>query len=355
LKSDSTFAQAYTGLAIARVNYYWQDVYTKMIFSESEMKIAGDSVISLVDKAFNYNKQLEEVYLVRGWYSGNVDIKIKEFRKALEINPNYGLAYSNIAFWLFWVKNERIDAIKYKLKSIELERGPLLQEFLHDLGYFYEFLGFYENAIDIYNQIFQLTNDTLQYFVNMSGPYYASENWEESIRWAEKILEKDPNNYWAHYQLACIYLYLGKDDLLSYHAERSEALNFYTPDIELHKGIALWKRGDKMKANAIFDKLVDFSDKLLKSNIDTDTNFWILAAIFSLRGEQKRAMEYFNKISINGFITGASILDLEKNPCFNNIRSNERFQEILNTAKSNYQKEHEKVRIWLEENNLLKI
>jgi len=42
-------------------------------------------------------------------------------------------------------------------------------------------------------------------------------------------------------------------------------------------------------------------------------------------------------------------------PLLQNIRPNERFQEILNTSKSNWQKEHEKVRIWLEENNLLKI
>jgi hypothetical protein len=42
-------------------------------------------------------------------------------------------------------------------------------------------------------------------------------------------------------------------------------------------------------------------------------------------------------------------------PLLQNIRPDERFQEILNTSKSNWQKEHEKVRIRLEENNLLKI
>jgi hypothetical protein len=47
------------------------------------------------------------------------------------------------------------------------------------------------------------------------------------------------------------------------------------------------------------------------------------------------------------------IIDLEMSPCFNDIKSNARYQEILNTMKSNWQHEHEKVNIWLKENNLL--
>jgi hypothetical protein len=42
-------------------------------------------------------------------------------------------------------------------------------------------------------------------------------------------------------------------------------------------------------------------------------------------------------------------------PLLQKIRPNERFKEILNTSKSNMQKEHEKVHIWLEEDDLLKI
>jgi TolB-like protein/Tfp pilus assembly protein PilF len=355
LKIDSTFAQAYTGLAIARYNYYWQDVSMKLEFSESEMKIVRDSIISLVDKALNYNDKLEEAYLVMGGCSENQDKAIKEYRKALEINPNYSWAYNAISNVLFYGKNESIDGIKNLLKAIELERGPLLPGLLFELGYRYESLGFNENAIDIYNQLFQLTKDTLLYFKSMSGPYYAAENWEESIRWAKKILEKDPNNYWAHMQLAMIYSYIGKDDLFRYHTERIVELSFWPYEVAFNKGILQWERGDKLKANATFAKVIELSEKLIISDVNKDGNSYLLAQIFSLIGEQKKAMEYFNKISINLLRQDWMILEMEYNPLFQNIRSNERFQEILNTSKSNWQKEHEKVRIWLEENNLLKI
>jgi tetratricopeptide (TPR) repeat protein len=187
-----------------------------MTFSENDLKILRDSIISLVDKALYYNNKLEEAYLVRGWCSGDSVMAIKEYRKALEINPNSGEAYSNIANIFYYEKDGIINYLKNKLKAIELERGPMLPGRLQEIGVNFEDLGFRENAIDIYNQIFQLTKDTLQYYKNMSGPYYCAENWEESIRWAKKILEKDSNNYWANSQLATIYSFIGKDDLFNY-------------------------------------------------------------------------------------------------------------------------------------------
>jgi tetratricopeptide (TPR) repeat protein len=282
------------------------------------------------------------------------DMAISEYKKALEINPNYGFAYGNIAE-VFHRKGENIDYIKYKLKSIELERGPLLPFLLKSLAEWYEDYGFNENAIDIYNQIFRLTNDTLQYFHNMSGPYYASENWEESIRWANKILEKNPGNNWAHSQLAAIYSFLGNDDLFNYHSEKMAELNPFAPDLAYYKGFFLWKHGGKIKANAMFDQTIDFSTKLIDAGLSTDYNSSILAQIYSLRGEHEKAIQYFSKISDSFLRQKWFIITMEYDPLLVNIRSDERFQKILTKTKSNWQKEHDKIQIWLQQNNLLKI
>lgn len=354
LKSDSTFAQAYTGLAIARFNSYWTNVINRMVFSENDMKIVNDSIITLVDKALKYNKNLEEAYLVRGMCSMEDDRRLGEYKKALEINPNYSYAYNAIA-QILRTKGENIDYIKYKLKSIELERGPLLPLLLKDLGDWYEIYGFSENAIDIYNQIFQLTNDTLQYFQNMSGPYFALENWEECIRWANKILEKNPNHLWAHIQLRDVYSFLRKDDLTAYHSEKVAELSHSFAEKEYYRGLLLWEHGDKIKAGKIFEKAVNFSDKLIKAGIDPDFNYFTVARIFSLKGEKNKAMEYFSKISLQFCRQKWVITFMELDPILNNIRSDERFQQILNNSKSDWQREHEKILIWLQQNNLLKV
>jgi len=358
LKSDSTFAQAYLGLAKARSNYYWRDIGTKWKFSEDEMKLVKDSIMSLVDKALYYNKNLEEAYLWRGLASENKDVAIKEFRKALEINPNYSDAYDAISNVFLEFKRESIEGIKYKLKAIELEKGPNLAQLLAGLGSWYEVLGFNENAIDIYNQLLPLTNDTLQYYKSMSGPYYGQRNWEESIRWAKKILVKDPNHLWAHAQLANIYLYLGNDDSSSYHIERfieisENRLDYLLWGVIPWEIFILFKHGDKEQASAILEPATDVLLNMIKSGLSSD--YYQLAQLFLLKGEQEKAIEYLKKNDFMTFNNRWYIENMEINPIYKNIRSDERFQKILNSMKSNWQKEHEKVRVWLEENNLLKI
>jgi hypothetical protein len=113
-----------------------------------------------------------------------------------------------------------------------------------------------------------------------------------------------------------------------------------------------------LEAKATFTKLIELNEKLIKSDIDVwskDKDCFLLAQIFSLMGEQEKAVEYFNKVSTYTLEERWCILQMEYDPCFKNIRSNEQFQETLKIAKSNWQKIYEKVRIWLEENNLLKI
>jgi TolB-like protein len=355
LKTDSAFAQAYTGLAIARLNSYWTNASARMEFSENELNIVRDSIITLVDEAIKYNKKLEEAYLVRGWSSTDDELGIREYNKALEINPNYGLAYNNIAEVFHW-KGENINYIKYKLRSIELERGPLLPSLLKSLAEWYEGYGFSENAIDIYNQIFRLTNDTLQYFQNMSGPYYASENWEESIRWANKILEINPDYIWAHGQLAAIYSFIGNDDLFNYHAQKITELNPFARDIAYYKAFFLWRHGEKVKANAMFDQAIEFLTKLIEAGLTRgDYPYLFLSQIYSLKGNQENAIQYLSKIGDSFPTEKWVIVNMEYDPLLENIRSDERFQKILIKTKSDWQKEHEKIRIWLEQNNMLKI
>ena len=42
-----------------------------------------------------------------------------------------------------------------------------------------------------------------------------------------------------------------------------------------------------------------------------------------------------------------------RDPLFNNIRDNPEFQQILRNVETRYQAEHERIRQWLEENDML--
>lgn len=47
------------------------------------------------------------------------------------------------------------------------------------------------------------------------------------------------------------------------------------------------------------------------------------------------------------------IKDLNNDPLFDSIRDDPEFQQIVRDVETKYQAEHEKVRLWLEENDML--
>ena len=64
LKYDSTFAQAYSGLAMA----YWDKHYLHEYLSENFM----DSVLILTKMALSFNSQLSEAYTLKGRYYSEI-------------------------------------------------------------------------------------------------------------------------------------------------------------------------------------------------------------------------------------------------------------------------------------------
>ena len=89
LKYDSTYAQAYTGLA----RVYWdKHSSAKEYFSENYM----DSVLILSDIALTFDNKLAEAYTIRGDYYANKGIinkAIDEYDKSIKLNPNSWEAY----------------------------------------------------------------------------------------------------------------------------------------------------------------------------------------------------------------------------------------------------------------------
>jgi TolB-like protein/lipoprotein NlpI len=302
LSNDSTFSEAYSGLARAYRGIYITDLYTTKIFSEFERDLYRDSILSLINKALFYNKQSEEAYNVKGWYYAGIqeyDSAILNFNLALEINPNYSPAYDGLSRILFENKNEIIDGIRYKLKAIELERGSILPDLLKELGVYYEHIGFYNNAIEVYNQIFQLTADTLTFYFQMGGAAYVRQDYKERIRWQRKMLEFDPDNFIACVFLTDNYFLIGEVDSAQYYADRMiELRETVGMAVGWHMiyGYVLWQKGDKKEAMQNFDIQNRFSNQLIESDNGGDFQFLQLAQIYAITGQKEKAIEYLYKI-----------------------------------------------------------
>jgi TolB-like protein len=359
LDMDSSFAQAYTGLALAISNTYYSDRDKTMVFSEVERQRFQDSVLSLVDKAMLHDKQLEEAFYVKArYYFGiqNYDQAIDELDKAIAINPNYSEAY-NIKSWI--LLNQRgdwIEGLKSILKAVELEKGPLLIYQLRDLGVFYEVTGFQHKSSDIYQEILNLTRDTASYIEDMAGVAFCDRDWEARKNWCLRGLELDSTWAWFYEQVSGAYLALDNIDSAFHYAVKLHKLiqsGVIKGNINWIVGEVYWAKGRYEEANEILDPMVTYLADLLDSKTGwNEWNYIILGNLLALRGQGDRAMHYLKKFDLQKPVQ-SWIISLLESPSFRDLHSDPEFQEILSQLKTRWQEEHDKLRIWMEENNVL--
>jgi hypothetical protein len=81
--------------------------------------------------------------------------------------------------------------------------------------------------------------------------------------------------------------------------------------------------------------------------------YYDLAATYAFTGETEKAIENL-RIWIARPVMDANIMwFFRTDPLFNPIRDNPDFQQIMNEAEAKYQAEHERVRQWLKDNDML--
>jgi TolB-like protein len=138
---DSTFAQAYTGLAWV----YWDKHFWGTILSDDFM----DSVLIFCDIALSYDDHLSEAYNIRGLYydaAGEPEQAVKEIDKALALNPNDWMAYYIKGNIYMWVLEDFVISIKNLHEAVSRNRGEGLPDLLGSLARAYLDIGFVDKA-----------------------------------------------------------------------------------------------------------------------------------------------------------------------------------------------------------------
>ena len=367
---DPGYAKAYTGLALALWDSFWRETKLKVTFSEAEYRVLCDTVIAMVNKALEYDKDLEEAYLVRGLYYSSIreyNKADKEFDKSLRINPNYSWGYNCKADLQFSYLHSAVEGIKNKLKAIELERGTQLPQLLRELGWYYDMTGFFDKASGLFDQMFQLNKDTIMYYQYMSDLSFEEGDWQEYMNWSYRMLEIDPDTWWPNETLAWTYCLLGNIDTASYYLNRAFKLKeemdlSLAGEMEILQAYIYWETGQKDMANNLFDKLIEYYEELLRtkpfsltvSSYQEDYIYLMyLAEIYAVKGQHEKALDYLNRIDLISFKPYGLYMQLHESPFFKEIRTDPRFLSICNAMKTVWQAEHERIQQWLEENDML--
>jgi TolB-like protein/Tfp pilus assembly protein PilF len=355
LKYDSTYAQAYTGLA----RVYWD----KHIQKEKEYLSGNfmDSVLVLTNIAISYDSHLSEPYTLRGTYYneiGKPEQAIEEFDKAIQLNPNDWNAYHGKAE--FYYGDDLVNYINFIQKAASINRGPELPSLLGEIGWAYLSAGFSEKSKDYFREELKLDGDSSVYYYNLEALEYFLEDFNKSIEFGEKGYEIDST-------LNGILAYLGFD--YSWLGQNEESLKYFKKWFERLKtqgelttnnmqriGYAYWQNGYKKEAEYFFNEAIRYNNRMneLKRPGGLGLNtYYDLATVYAFRGEKDKAYKNLRMYNQSQRITLFMAMTIKSDPLFASIRNEPEFQQIVRDVEAKYQAEHERVRKWLEETGQL--
>jgi len=349
LKYDSTFAQAYTGLA----RVYWG---SEGYFSEDYL----DTFRILVDKALSFDPGLAEAHTLKARFLSELNDNasaMREVDRAISLNPNDWEAYSIKAD----ISTDYINRISNCEKAVLLNRGPGLPRLLHLLGNSYFWIGFFEKAGDVYEERLKLTGDSAWYFMMMGWLEDLKGNTTAAIAQYENALALDSTNIRLFYSMFYDYSRQGeKEQALKYGAkwiELMKAAGWLGRNDRHRVGYYYWLKGLDEEADYYFNLQIDYGLReieLQRNRAEINLNtYYDLAATYAFTGETEKAIENL-RIWLTRPVMDANIMwFFRTDPLFNPIRDNPDFQQIMNEAEAKYQAEHERVRQWLEENGML--
>ena len=350
---DSTFAQAYVGLA----RIFWDDFYYKTNYFTN----FGDSALILANRAIFYDNQLAEAYCIRGnYYSeyGNIEQAFKEYDKAMELNPNDWESYYQKGFYSQWIFGDYTKAIDYFLKASVRNRGKELPDILERLGCVYLDPGFTDKAKQYFQKAFILSGDSAGYYNNLGFIEFCVGNFENALQFQKKASEI--NSIFVC-ELALSYSFLGryKEANICYEKFLEHILKYGdNPTYYLHHriGYSYQMVGKLKEANCYFNQQIKYDLECIKLNRGLAKMrhvYYDQAAVYAVLGEKRKAYENLVELNKKQSFALWWVPFFKHDPLFTSIRQEPRFQQILKDVEAKYQAEHARVRKWLEDQKML--
>jgi tetratricopeptide (TPR) repeat protein len=194
-----------------KVNPGYVDIYDKIAeafkknrFNEYVEKITDIASRSGTQKAshyFNFGNNYTELK--------KYDQAIKNYQKAIDLDPKYTSAYSNMGFVL---NNQRKykEAVELLNKAIELD--PKNSQSYNNKGYAFKELKRYDEALAAYLKVIEIDPKNSLAYINMVSILKKLERYYEAITVSKEALKIDPQNYLSLRKMGLTY-----DDLKKYN------------------------------------------------------------------------------------------------------------------------------------------
>jgi len=354
LEYDSSFAPAYAEIA----NIY----YEKFVISGNLEEQFLDSTLLFADISLEHDNQLALAHSLKGSYyyiNGDMGKALDEFNKAIEFNPNDYNVYINQGRLHIFLNNGK--SIYSFHKAAALLSGSELAIVFDQLSRVYSMAGFFEHGEFYGEETFQLDRDSLTYFKRLGFIEFVKGDHNEALKHYFKGYKIDPSDNEILHQIAWHYMILGQfeESLIYYRKwlEKDEQSTYYDYNILHRVGYVFWQNGFKEESKYYLNEQKEYCTRLNELGQLLSINkytYYDLAGIYAFLGDREKAYEnlrIFNqKENEQWFGFGKTI---KNDPLFNSIREEPEFQQIVKNVEAKCLAEHERIRLWLEENDIL--
>jgi len=241
--------------------------------------------------AYDYYLRGREYYV--HYQKQDNERSIELFKKALEFDPDFALAYSGLGdsyvqrtlrfgFSYTWLE----ASIEASEKAISLK--PDLSEGYKALGLAYEAKGWYRKSIKAYQKAIELNPNNDQATANLGDIYYDIGEFEKAMEWYKRHLAlapADPSSY-----LRMGFIYLGLDNYAKAEQWLNSAFELQPHNFGTNKGLF-----NCYLAQGKYQQVIEQSQKWL--SMDPDNSDVLVyagnAELFS--GNYEQAQQYYQK------------------------------------------------------------
>jgi tetratricopeptide (TPR) repeat protein len=319
-------------------NYYKTDYETAINDFSRAIEINPNYDLAYNDRGATYNKL------------GKYNEAIVDFNKAIEINPNLDLAYGNrgTTYYILGKYNEAIVDL-----NKEIELNPKDAIVYNNRGAAYSFLGKYNEAIVDFNKAIELNPNLDLAYSTRGAAYYALGKYNEAIVDLNKAIELNTKDAADYNNRGAVYYALGKyneaivdlnkvielnpNDEMAYSdrglayislGKHSEAIIDLNKAIELNSKIAnpyKYRGVSYNKLGKYSEAIIDFN-KAIELNPQYADAYYARACSYSMLRNTRNAIAELNKaIQMKPALRNDAKTDRD----FDNIKNNPDFKKLI--------------------------
>jgi len=267
---DPGFALAYVGQAEAVLHL---TAYGTLSRGESFKRMEP-----LLNKAMELDDQVGEVYALRALLQQRLDFDgaIGDFERAIELNPNYAMAY----MWYGRLMISRDPERSLSLFRQALELDPLSPLIHVNIAGHLERAGEYEEALKSYQRAVEIDPGFAIGYASIATLYEdAFGRPDEAIRWSERAVTSDPGNLGLRLSLGTRLQNRGRFD---------DALEVFRETIDLDPGFVRAYRAiaDLHQARGRLDEAIRWNHEAHQRDPSNPEPLFWLAHLYALLADE---------------------------------------------------------------------